>query len=112
MRTIDMDRTRLNALVVVAWYLRGPCRGGCWCSIKSHLARMLMKHGSPQHGCLGFIDVRPRGPKARRIIRSTKVLPGVEARYCLVLFIEVGLVARGGAYPYGGVTIQTAYLSE
>src|SRR5712691_6293324 len=90
MRTIAMDGTRLNALVVVA-RLRttGPCKSGCWRPIKSHRARMLIKCqcGSPRNGYLVFIDVRPRGPKARRIIRSTKVLPGVKVGYCPVLFI-------------------------
>jgi len=121
MRIVDMDGTRLNALVVVvvvAWYLRttGPCEDGCLRLITSHhwhwhwhwQARMLIMCGSPRHGYLVFIDVRSHGPKARRRIRSTKVWPGVEVGYCPVLFIEAGLVTGGGAYPwYGGVTIQT-----
>ena len=84
MRTIDMDSTQLNALVVVvvvARYLRTtrPCKSGCWRLIKSHQARMLIVCGSPRHGYLGFIYVRPRGSKARGgITRSTKLLPGIE----------------------------------
>lgn len=67
-RIIDLGRVRLNARAV-GRYLRttGPYNRRCWRRIRSW-TRMLIKSVSHLHlhGYLGFIDLRPREPKAGR----------------------------------------------